>query len=89
MHFEFVRHGVMTALCVALARAGFAQQTVADRPIALPPIRSAGRARTRVRRPASIDVVDRSARPNRPVRRCRWQRNPESGRLEARWMTHP
>ena len=88
MHFEFVRHGVMTALCVALARAGFAQQTVADRPIALPPLRSAGRG-TPVPRPASIDVVDRSARPDRPVLRCRWQRNSESGRLEARWMTHP
>jgi len=89
MHFELVRHGVMTALCVALARAGFAQPTVADRLIALPPIRSAGRAGMRLRRPASIDVVGRSARPDRPVLRCRWQRNSESGRLEARWMTHP
>jgi hypothetical protein len=33
MHFELVRHGVMTALCVALARAGFAQQTLADSPV--------------------------------------------------------
>lgn len=46
MHFEFVRQGVMTALWVALARTGFAQQTVADRLIALPPIRSAGRRRS-------------------------------------------
>ena len=87
MNFEFARYGVMTALCVVLARVGFAQQTVAARPAALSFIQSAGGAGTRVRPSASIFVANRSARSERAVLRCRWQRNPESGRLEARWLT--
>jgi hypothetical protein len=89
MNFEFVRYGVMAALCVVLARVGFAQRTVADRPAALSLIQSIDGAGTRVPPPASILVASRSARSERPALRCRWQRNPESGRLEARWMTQP
>jgi hypothetical protein len=89
MNFGFARYGVMTALCVVLARVGFAQQTVAARPAALSLIQSADGAGTGVRPPASILVANRSARSERPALRCRWQRNLESGRLEARWMTQP
>jgi hypothetical protein len=87
MKFEFARYDVMTALCVVLARVGFAQRTVADRPAALSLIQSTDGAGTRVPPSASILVASRTARSERPALRCRWQCNLESGRLEARWMT--
>lgn len=86
MRFELILLGFMAALYVVRTRAHLAQYTALVRPVGSPSTGSNDRADTRPRRPASISLVDKGVRPERAVLLCRWQRNPESGRLEARWM---
>jgi hypothetical protein len=66
-----IRHQLAPALFAAGARARVALDSKAARPIAPAPRRSSACAETL---------------PGRSPLCCRWQRDPRSGRLEARWL---